>query len=102
MNGRLANVPSASNARFYADRNLAGATYFDPKTNSNVTVYPFNNVTPLSGDAVPENALGYLMRNTQWLVQPAGVVRFRVHATKNMDDTANAFPAWGLGDCHHA
>ncbi|MDB5328442.1 MAG: hypothetical protein JWM57_4011, partial [Phycisphaerales bacterium] len=38
-----------------------------------------------AGVAVPENALGYLMRNTQWLVQALGVDAFRLDATKNMD-----------------
>ena len=88
--GRLANVAKASNARFYADRNSSPIMLYDPKTGEqNIAVYSFNNANPMAGDAVPENALGYLMRNTQWLVQSLGVDMFRLDATKNM-------PPWVL------
>lgn len=89
LNGRLANVPNANNARFYPDKDLPGKVLYDPKTGQTFTQYQFSNTTPLAGDAAPENATGYLMRNTQWLVQSLGVDMFRLDATKNM-------PTWVL------
>src|SRR5437588_637951 len=57
----------------------------DPTTGEqSIAIYPFNNANPLHGTATPENALGYLMRNAQWLVQSIGVDGFRVDAAKNM------------------
>ena len=38
----------------------------------------------MNGTPVPENVVGYLMRNTQWLVQVIGVDGFRIDAAKNM------------------
>jgi hypothetical protein len=88
--GRIANVPSANNARFYPDTSLQPISVYDPTTGEqNIKIYPFNNANPLNGTAVPENALGYLMRNAQWLVQSIGVDGFRVDAAKNM-------PPWVL------
>jgi glycosidase len=90
LNGRLANVPDPNNARFYPDTSLPPITVFDPKTGEqNIKIYPFNNANPLNGTPVPENALGYLMRYAQWMVQYAGVDGFRVDAAKNM-------PPWVL------
>lgn len=86
--GRLANVPNPANARFYPDRDSPGATYFDPVTNQNVTVYPFNTANPTAGDAVPENALGLEMRYLQWMVQTVGVDGFRLDAAKHMPQFA--------------
>lgn len=83
--GRIANVPTASNAQYYPDTSLQPIIVFDPNTGEqNIHIYPFNLQNPLAGDAVPENALGYLMRNTQWLVQAIGVDGFRIDAAKNM------------------
>src|SRR5947207_3884860 len=63
--GHLANVPDDNNRRFYPDKSLQPIMVFDPKTGeSNIPVYPFNNANPMNGDPVPENELGYLMRNT--------------------------------------
>ena len=86
-NGRLANVPDSNNARFYPDQELPGATYFDPVTNQNFTVHPFNTANPLAGDAVPENATGLLMRYLQWMVQDVGVDGFRLDAEKHIDSS---------------
>jgi hypothetical protein len=86
--GRLANVPNPANARFYPDRDSPGATYSDPVTNQNVTVYPFNTANPAAGDAVPENALGLEMRYLQWMVQTVGVDGFRLDAAKHMPQFA--------------
>ena len=41
--------------------------------------------TRMAGDPVAENALGYLMRNAQWLVQAVGVDGFRIDAAKHVD-----------------
>ena len=85
-----ANVPTASNSRFYPDTSLSPISVYDPKTGeSNIKIYPFNNANPSNGTPVVENALGYLMRNTQWLVQSIGVDGFRVDAAKEM-------PSWVL------
>jgi hypothetical protein len=83
--GRLANVADPNNARFYPDLSLQPIMVYDPTTGEqNIAIHPFNNAHPLNGTAVPENALGYLMRNAQWLVQSIGVDGFRVDAAKNM------------------
>ncbi|MEI8194711.1 MAG: dockerin type I domain-containing protein, partial [Phycisphaerae bacterium] len=83
--GRLANVPDPNNARFYPDKSQAPIYVYDPKTGEqNLAIYPFNNQNPLNGTPVAENVTGYLMRNTQWLVQSIGVDGFRLDAEKNM------------------
>ena len=83
--GRLADVPDENNRRFYPDRSLQPILVFDPKTGeSNIAIYPFNNQNPMAGDPVPENAMGYLMRNAQWMVQHIGVDGFRVDAAKHV------------------
>lgn len=90
LNGRLANVPDPNNARFYPDQNLPPITVNDPATGEyNLKIYPFNNAQPLDGTPVAENALGYLMRYAQWMVQTIGVDGFRLDAAKNM-------PSWVL------
>ncbi|HEX7446069.1 MAG TPA: dockerin type I domain-containing protein [Pirellulales bacterium] len=90
LNGRLANVPDPNNAQFYPDRNLPPITVNDPATGEyNLKIYPFDNADPLAGTPTPENALGYLMRYTQWMVQTIGVDGFRLDAAKNM-------PPWVL------
>jgi hypothetical protein len=84
--GRIANVPAENNRRFYPDKSLQPIMVFDPKTGEqNIAIYPFNNGTPLAGDPVAENAMGYLMRNAQWLVQTIGVDGLRIDAAKNFD-----------------
>ena len=89
--GDARNIPDATaraaNARFYTDPSGAAGsrTLYDPKTGENFTVYNFNTANPGAGVATPENALGLLMRNAQWLVQTIGVDDFRLDATKNMD-----------------
>jgi hypothetical protein len=88
--GQLANVPDPNNARFYPDRSLQPIIVYDPTTGEqNIHIYPFNNANPLNGTAVPENALGYLMRYAQWMVQYVGVDGFRIDAAKN-------YPPWAL------
>jgi glycosidase len=86
--GRLANVPDPANARFYPDKNLPGVTYYDPASNQNLTVYPFNLANPMAGDAAAENATGLEMRYLQWMVQTVGVDGFRLDAAKHMTQSA--------------
>lgn len=86
--GRQANVPNAANVRFYPSASNS-LTVTDPATGSNAPIYNFDTVNPNNGTVAAENALGYLMRNTRWLVQSAGVDFFRLDATKNM-------PSWVL------
>lgn len=82
--GRIANVVDPNNARFYPDLSLQPIMVYDPTTGEqNIAIHPFNTAHPLNGTAVPENALGYLMRNAQWLVESIGVDGFRVDAAKN-------------------
>jgi glycosidase len=88
--GRLANVPTASNAQYYPDTSLQPISVYDPTTGEqNIKIYPFNLANPMHGTPVQENALGYLMRYTQWMVQTLGVDGFRLDAAKNM-------PPWVL------
>lgn len=82
--GPFHNVVDASNAQFYPDRDLDPILLFDPSTGeSGIEVYPFNTNDPLAGDPTPENALGLMMRNAQWLVQTVGVDGFRLDAVKH-------------------
>ncbi len=84
--GRLANVPDENNRRFYPDRNLQPIVVFDPQTGEqNIAIYPFNTAAnPMAGDPVQENAMGYLMRYSQWMVQSVGVDGFRVDAARHV------------------
>jgi alpha-amylase len=83
--GRLANAADPNNARFYPDIGHNTISLFDPATGeSNIPVHFFNLDNPLAGDATPENATGYLMRNAQWLIQAIGVDGLRIDAGKHM------------------
>jgi Dockerin type I domain/Alpha amylase, catalytic domain len=83
--GRIATVPAPNNARFYPDIGHNTIYLYDPVTGEqNIPVSQFNLENPLAGDAVPENAMGYLMRNAQWLVQTIGVDGLRIDAGKHM------------------
>jgi hypothetical protein len=87
--GRLANVPTEANRRFYPD--LQGT----PTNVNGVNYYPWSSDS-LAGDPVSENATGYLMRNTRWLVEQIGVDGFRIDATKHMFEAGNGNPDWVL------
>jgi glycosidase len=90
--GRLANVPDPNNRRFYPDRDSTPIMLFNPTTGqANIAKYSFNPDAPMTGDAVVENATGYLMRQAQWMIQVIGVDGFRLDATKHM-------PTWVLND----
>lgn len=87
--GTLYNQPDPDNTRFYPDQNLPGEFVFNPGTtrwpNSiGVTIYPFNVADPAAGDAVSENALGLLVRSTQWFLEDVGVDGFRLDAAKHI------------------
>jgi hypothetical protein len=86
-NGKLANVPDPNNAQYYSDHSLAGRTEWDPALGQNFTIWPYNLANPMNGTPTLENALGYLMRYTQYMVQVMGVDGFRLDAVKNM-------PSW--------
>ena len=91
-NGRLANVALESNRRFYPDRNLQPIMVFDPVTGEqNIPIHPFNLNNPLAGDPVEENATGYLMRNSQWLINDVGFDGFRIDAAKHLNGFAFDF-----------
>src|SRR5687768_13958542 len=87
--GTVANRPDENNRQFYPDRSLQPIFVFDPTTGEqNIAIYPFNNASPLSGDPVAENAMGYLMRNARWLAQSVGMDRLRLDAAKHMEHFA--------------
>ena len=80
----LANVPKASNAQFYPDQTTAGQTLYSSTVGGTFTRYHFGAT---GGTPVAENALGYLQRYAQYMVQVVGADGFRVDAAKNM-------PSW--------
>ncbi len=83
--GRLANVPTPTNAQFYPDHGIPGTQIdVDPGPGvSLVTRYNFNNANPMAGDPTIETAEDLLMRNVQWMVQVIGVDGFRIDAAKH-------------------
>jgi len=83
--GKIANVPTASNAQFYPDQGLGGTVVSDPKLGTTPTLFDFNTTTPLAGDPVQENATGLLMRHVRWMLQEVGVDGFRIDAAKHTD-----------------
>jgi len=88
-NGYLANIPTASNAQYYPDLSKTPKTVYDAALNQTFTIYPYNTTNPMAGTPVAENATGYLMRYTQWMIQQMGVDGFRIDAALNM-------PQWVL------
>jgi hypothetical protein len=83
--GRLANVPDQANRRFYPQIGHDTIFVFDPRTNeAGIPVHSFNTENPAAGNPVLENAMGYLMRNAQWLVQVIGVDGLRIDAAKHV------------------
>ncbi len=85
--GRVADVPTEANRRFYPSQNGQSRTLFDPATNETVTVYDFRGDGSEAADGTPvlENATGYLMRNAQWYVQDVGFDGFRLDAVKHFE-----------------
>ena len=82
----LANVPNAANAQFYPQTGYNSQTFYDPTLNETFTRSNFNTSSPMSGTPVAENALGYLQRYAQYMVQVIGADGFRVDAAKNMPE----------------
>ncbi len=108
--GTFFNLPDPANARFYPDQALGtdsvsnpGMWYAGPLNTgiftapcdvparnepaSNLTLGRFNTANPMAGDPVPENATGYLLRWTQWMLDVHHVDGFRIDAIKHM-------PSW--------
>jgi len=83
--GRIANVADPDNRRFYPDIGHNTIHVYDPATGEgDIPIHQFNLDDPMAGDAVAENATGYLMRNAQWLVQVIGVDALRIDAAKHV------------------
>ncbi len=83
LGNTVANIPTASNAQYYPDQSQSRIEN-DPTLNmTNFPVYSFNTSNPMAGTPVAENALGYLMRYTQWMVQAMGVDGFRYDGGNN-------------------
>ena len=87
--GRLANVPTPTNAQFYPDQALGGTQLdVDPGPGEFlITRYDFNNADPMAGDPVLENAEQLLMRHAQWMIQVVGVDGFRIDASKHFPES---------------
>lgn len=96
--GTMRNLPAASNARFYPDQQLSPMIVNNPGITRNAccgfgsfntpaeptTVYPFNSLSPMSGDAIAENATGLLSRWSQWMIDEFKVDGFRLDAAKHI------------------
>jgi alpha-amylase len=111
--GTYFNNPNPDNARFYTDPSLGVQTVvnnpgmrfapantggiFSPPCEipardepaSQTTFYSFNFDTPHDGLPVAENATGYLMRWTQWMMDVQKVDGFRIDAVKHI-------PSWWM------
>ena len=87
--GRLANVPTATNAQFYPDQGIAGTVLdVDPGPGEFlVTRYNFNHADPMAGDATVETAEQMLMRHAQWMIQVVGVDGCRIDAAKHFPES---------------
>ncbi len=109
--GRYFNNPNPANAKFYPDTALGsdapvnnpGMWYADPLNTgifaapcdvpsrnegpSQFTFGRFNTSDPMAGDAYAENATGFLMRWTQWMMDVKKVDGFRIDAIKHI-------PSW--------
>ncbi|MEZ6242337.1 MAG: GC-type dockerin domain-anchored protein [Phycisphaerales bacterium] len=88
--GTMYNLPDAGNARFYPDQALTPDVIHNPGTSRNptpfnLTRYPYNEASPLAGDAVTDNATGMLMRWAQWMLQVQHIDGFRLDAHKHQN-----------------
>ena len=82
--GTTANIPTATNAQYYPDKSLTPRYENDSTLSmSNFAVYPFDPTSKTDGTPVADNALGYLMRYTQWMIQDVGVDGFRYDGGNN-------------------
>ncbi len=87
--GRIANVPTASNAQYYPDLDSPGTVLdVDPGPGEYlITRYNFNTSDPMAGDATVETAEQMLMRYSQWMIQVIGVDGFRIDAAKHFPES---------------
>ncbi len=108
--GIVFNRPDPDNARFYPDTALGVDTINNPgmgfagplntgvfsppcdiparnEPASQISFGRFNLDNPMAGDPIPENATGYLLRWTQWMVDVKKVDGFRLDAAKHI-------PSW--------
>jgi glycosidase len=104
--GTYFNKVDPANARFYPDQALGSETvnnpgmFFAGALNTGIFAAPcdiparneppssiqmgrFNSANPMAGDAVAENATGYLMRWVQWMMDVQKVDGFRIDAIKH-------------------
>lgn len=105
--GSVYNRVNPDNRRFYPDSALGTETVNNPgmwyagPLNSGIFAFPcdvaarnegantvtlgrFNTTNPMDGDPVAENATGYLLRWTQWMMDVQKVDGFRIDAVKHM------------------
>jgi glycosidase len=87
--GRTRNLPSASNARFYADTSQPAITFTNPavpgfSSARTVTRHRYNLNDPTAGDPIVENVAEYLARWNQWMLEDIGVDGFRLDAAKHI------------------
>ena len=99
--GTIRNRPNPDNRRFYPDTSLTPLVVSSPAVNRNealfgfsavdtdtpartFTIYPFNTSNPMAGDPVPENALGVLLRWSQWMLDEFKIDGYRLDAAKHM------------------
>lgn len=110
--GTFFNRVDPANRRFYPDASLGTDTVTNPgmffagalntgifappcdvparnEPASQLTRGRFNLADPMSGDPVPENATGYMLRWVQWMLDVQKVDGFRIDAAKHM-------PSWFL------
>jgi len=82
--GSIRNLPDPSNAQYYPDIALGGTVVSNP-LGPNLTFHDYNEANPMAGDAVLENATGYLMRWARWMFQVQKIDGFRLDALKHVD-----------------
>lgn len=111
--GQYFNRVDPNNRRFYPDLALGSSNVFNPGTRTpggapwvgplnsgifsspcdvparnepagNFQVPRFNLADPMAGDPITENATGYLLRWTQWMLDVQKVDGFRIDAIKHM------------------
>ena len=84
--GRRANVPDDEQLSVLSRHIVARSdVHRSAHAAESYTVYPYNLQSPQSWSIrSSENAMGYLMRNTQWMIQTLGVDGFRIDTAKHV------------------
>ncbi|MBX3357607.1 MAG: hypothetical protein KF745_04185 [Phycisphaeraceae bacterium] len=93
--GTVYNRPNAANTRLYPDLQLVPSPgiqdpglptnqFRNPATNQVLNFTVFNTADPAAGDPVAENAVGLLIRWTQWMLDDLKVDGFRLDAAKHI------------------